>query len=261
MKTSQDCKSVRQNGAYTATRKHEVNLRRNPTIHFQIGLVLALLVSLFFVEMRLPDKKQLAQELSLDDEPIWIDAYRLQPEKIVRTKAKVKPKAQVPIEPEELDVVPDDTENLEKEIFETTEVDKEAKIEEYVPYEEYVEPVKPVPFIAVEDVPVFPGCEKERDNQARRDCMNSKINKFVRKKFNTGRAEGLGLEGVNQIRTIFTIDESGAVVDVLVQAPHPKLEAEARRVIGLFPEMTPGRQRGKAVKVQYALPIVFQVRD
>jgi protein TonB len=50
-------------------------------------------------------------------------------------------------------------------------------------------------------------------------------------------------------------------VGIRARAPHPGLEKEATRVIGLLPKMQPGKQRGKAVTVPYSLPIIFQVQD
>ena len=58
MKNSQESQDVRQNIPYTKSRKHEANLRRNPTLHFQIGLILSLLVSIFFIEMRMPEQAE-----------------------------------------------------------------------------------------------------------------------------------------------------------------------------------------------------------
>ena len=59
----------------------------------------------------------------------------------------------------------------------------------------------------------------------------------------------------------FKIDQKGNIVDIGSRGPHPRLESEAERVIKLLPQMTPGKQRGKAVGVLYSLPIVFQVQD
>lgn len=42
------------------------------------------------------------------------------------------------------------------------------------------------------------------------------------------------------------------------RGPDRVLEKEAERIIGLLPKMTPGKQRGKAVKVPYSVPIVFK---
>ena len=261
MKTSQDRNPVRQNGDYTATRKHEVNLRRNPTLHFQIGLILSLLAAIFFIEMRTPVQHLAEKAIEVDESVDWAGTFIVEEQKVVKTKPKVKVVTPTPVQPTDFTPVDNQT-KLEETLFTPTEPDPESRIvpaSEVEVIEQYEEVAQSIDF--VEEVPLFPGCEKEKSNAAKRDCMNSKINKFVRRKFNTDRAEGLGLDGVNRISTLFTIDQNGEIVDVQVRAPHPKLEAEAKRVINLLPEMTPGKQQDKAVKVKFALPIIFQVRD
>ena len=115
-----------------------------------------------------------------------------------------------------------------------------------------------VPFSVIENVPVFPGCENKKGNQAKKDCMSDKIKKFVNKKFKSELASDLGLSGRQRINVIFKIDKTGNVVGVRSRAPHPLLEEEAARVINLLPKMKPGKQRGKAVNVPYSLPIIFE---
>ena len=117
-----------------------------------------------------------------------------------------------------------------------------------------------VPFSVIENVPIFPGCDKG-NNAERRKCMSQKITKFVQRKFNTDLAGDLGLSGRQRISVIFKIDKLGDVVGVRARAPHPRLVKEAQRVINLLPKMKPGKQRGKAVIVPYSLPIIFQVQD
>jgi protein TonB len=86
--------------------------------------------------------------------------------------------------------------------------------------------------------------------------------KFVQKKFDNELANDLGLDaGRQRISVQFKIDRSGNVVNVRARAPHPRLEQEAIKVVQQLPKMTPGKQRGKAVGVLYALPIVFQVEN
>lgn len=59
----------------------------------------------------------------------------------------------------------------------------------------------------------------------------------------------------------FVVDENGDVVDpVVLQSPHSMLSNEALRVMQLV-KFTPGRQRSQAVKVQMALPVIFQLED
>ncbi|WP_010231682.1 energy transducer TonB [Gillisia marina] len=89
--------------------------------------------------------------------------------------------------------------------------------------------------------------------------MSQKIQDHVIANFNSDLGKDAGLTGVNRVIVQFKIDENGNIVDVRSRAPHPKLEEEAKRVINSLPQMTPGEQKGKAVGVMYALPIVFQV--
>ena len=64
-----------------------------------------------------------------------------------------------------------------------------------------------VPFSTVQNVPIFPGCDKG-NNEARRKCMSKKITKFVKKEFNTDLAGDLGLKGRQRISVIFKIDKN-----------------------------------------------------
>ena len=115
-----------------------------------------------------------------------------------------------------------------------------------------------VPFSTVQNVPIFPGCDKG-NNEARRKCMSQKITKFVKKEFNTDLAGELGLKGRQRISVIFKIDKNGDINGVRARAPHPRLVKEATRVVNLLPKMKPGTQLGKAVVVPYSLPIIFEV--
>ena len=116
-----------------------------------------------------------------------------------------------------------------------------------------------VSFSTVNNVPIFPGCDKG-NNAERRKCMSQKIIKFVQKEFNVNIARNLGLYGRQRISVIFKINKKGNVVGVRARAPHPNLKKEAIRVVNMIPKMKPGMQLGKAVIVPYSLPIIFQVQ-
>jgi len=166
-----------------------------------------------------------------------------------------------PPAPEQIEVVEDDVE-IEETVIESTETSQEEEIVEVeeVSFEEE-EVIEDVPFAVIENVPVYPGCEGEKGNDAKKKCMSEKISQFVNRKFNTELGSELGLSGINRIYVRFKIDQKGNIVDIGSRGPHPRLEQEAARVIKLLPQMTPGMQRGKAVGVLYSLPIVFQVQD
>ncbi|MDA8858090.1 energy transducer TonB [Flavobacteriales bacterium] len=54
------------------------------------------------------------------------------------------------------------------------------------------------------------------------------------------------------------VDRSGSVTNVkIVRGVDKNLDAEAMRVVKSLPRYTPGRQRGKAVRVMFTIPINF----
>lgn len=72
-------------------------------------------------------------------------------------------------------------------------------------------------------------------------------------------AQKAGIEG--RVFVQFIVDENGDVTNpTVVRGRHPLLDAEALRVIRLA-KFEPGRQRGEAVKVQMAMPIVFRLKN
>ena len=232
----------------------KANLENYSKLFMQLGLVLALLVVYLAIEKKTYDRviENLGPVvLNMDDEEQTIEIEQVKPP---------EPKTPPPPTPDKIEVV-EDEEEIEETVIESTETDEEEEIVEIeeVEVEEVEEDIE-VPFAVIENVPVFPGCEKG-NNDTKRKCMSDKITKFVQKKFNTDIAGDLGLTGRQRISVIFKIDKSGNVTGVRSRAPHPRLQKEAARVINLLPKMKPGKQRGKAVIVPYSLPILFQVQD
>lgn len=158
----------------------------------------------------------------------------------------------------------EDEAEIEETIIESSELNQDSNIAEIDEIEEMEvdeEEIADVPFAVIEDVPIYPGCENEPNNNAKKECMSQKVQKFVVGRFDTNLAGELGLEGRQRISVQFKIDKNGDVIDVRARAPHPRLEEEAVRVVRALPKMIPGKQRGKPVGVLYALPIIFQVEN
>jgi TonB family protein len=64
----------------------------------------------------------------------------------------------------------------------------------------------------------------------------------------------------------FIVDKDGSISDVKTLLPKDRhigygLEEEAIRVISAMPNWIPGTQRGKAVRVQYILPVSCKLED
>ena len=265
MRNSKDRTSVRQNAEYTTSCKHEANLRRNPTLHFQVGLILALLVAIFFLEVKMPEKAYNPPVIDYDsEEAIWDEQFQVEKKVVEVVVPKIKePVPAQPQLPDEATPVPNESVLSETVLKGTTEVEPDTPLIDpnAVAYVEPDEPDEEVGFLVIEEVPLFPGCEGLDTNDDRKTCMSSKINKMINKKFNTSLGEKLGLNGVNRIFVQFTIDKKGNVTKVKTRGTHDKLEKEAKRVIKLLPQMQPGKQRSVPVGVIYNLPITFKIED
>lgn len=226
-------------------------------ILIQLGLVLALFIVYQFLNL----KSYPSEIKDLIGTFVQVDE--------MENNIEIKPiEIQEPPEPKavisERILKVDDEVEIQETVIESTEIDETDAVvvnldKEIKVVEEEEEVVEDVPFMIIEDVPIFPGCSGS--NKERRECFSIEISKFVSKKFNVELASDLGLpQGtVQKIFVVFKIDKKGNITDINARAPHKKLQEEAIRVVELLPQMTPGKQRGKAVSVSYGLPIVFKV--
>ena len=122
-------------------------------------------------------------------------------------------------------------------------------------------PLGPVNYMGVDQVPIYPGCEDALTNVERRQCLDEKIAKLIKRKFDTDIATELGLTGVQNIFVVFKIDKTGNVRILKTRAAHDQLEKEASRVVNKIPTMIPGKHSDQNVDVIYNLPIRFQIID
>ena len=115
-----------------------------------------------------------------------------------------------------------------------------------------------IPFATIEDVPLFPGCETVPKSK-RRDCFQEKINKHIRKNFRYPEiAQEMGIQG--RVYVNFIISKDGSIKNIRMRGPDKNLEKEAARIIGKLPNMTPGKQRGRPVRVPFSIPITFRLQ-
>ncbi|MGB1979907.1 MAG: energy transducer TonB, partial [Flavobacteriaceae bacterium] len=149
----------------------------------------------------------------------------------------------------------EDEEEVEETVIESTETDEEEIIE-IVEVEEVEEDID-VPFAVIEDVPIFPGCESVKKSE-RRNCFQEKMNRHIRKNFRYPEiAQEMGIQG--RVYVQFVIAKDGNITGVRMRGPDKNLEKEAARIIGKLPKMTPGKQRGRPVRVPFSIPITFRL--
>ncbi len=231
-----------------------VDLSKKSTLFFQLALILVLFLTWQTIEWKTygnetSDASILEMEdFEEEDVPVTVmkEATPPPPPRDIVTEPNI-----VEDDRDVVETVINTTENRPDEIIDVddiVEVEKEEDIESYS-------------ILAVEEVPVYPGCEHLGSNEARRECMSQKVTKFVSREFNANIGSELGLSGINKIYVQFKIEPNGSISIVGARGPHPRLEEEAIRVARSLPEMQPGRQGGKAVGVLYSLPIIFKVQD
>ncbi|MCK0155562.1 energy transducer TonB [Cellulophaga sp. F20128] len=232
----------------------QADLTKNSGLYFAIGLA----VVMFLVWQGLEYKKY--DDESMYDFTQQVDDM-LDEEVPMTQQLKTPPPPPPPAAPEVIDVVEDEVE-IEETIIQDTESNEEdvvVEVDDVVAVE--VEVDVDVPFSVIEDVPVFPGCEKEKKKGANalRECFNEQMNKHIRKNFRYPEiAQEMGVQGKVNIR--FVIQKDGSIGQVQMRGPDKNLEKEAARIIGLLPKMTPGKQRGRAVRVPFSLPITFRLQ-
>ena len=205
------------------------NLEHKRSLFLQIGLVIALLIVLIAFEYRSYDRQMYnLGALNLDD---------LEEEIIPITKQEIKPPPPPPPPPEVIEIVEDDVEIEEEIEIEDTESDEDEIIEiEEEDDEEF--------FMVVENMPVFPGGDLG-------------LMKYIQKNVRyPAIAKEYNITG--KVYVSFIVDKSGNVTDVkVVRGVDKNLDAEAVRVVKSLPKYTPGKQRGKPVRVMFTIPINF----
>lgn len=166
------------------------------------------------------------------------------------------PAPEVVQEVEVLNVVEDDVETQSIEFsaednnstVEIVEVKEEVKEEVKVEEDKRDEENENVVFKIVETMPSFPG-----GDQALMKYIGDNV-----------RYPAIAQENGIQGRTIcqFTVEKDGSITDIQVlrSSGDASLDKEAKRVIQSMPKWSPGKQRGKPVRVSYTIPINFRLQ-
>jgi len=233
-------------------KNHKAELRKNSSLYFVIGLSVILFISWQAIEWKTYDKNQYDYEsLNVeddDDEEIPITE---------QLKTPPPPPPPPPPAPEVIEIVQDE-EEVEETVIESTETSNDEIIEvDDVDIEEEDEDIN-IPFAIIEDVPIFPGCEKVSKDK-RRDCFQDQMNKHIKRNFRYPEiAQEMGIQ--RRVYVSFIIDKDGSINNITMRGPDQNLEKEAQRIISKLPQMIPGKQRGRAVRVPFSIPITFRLQ-
>ncbi len=219
----------------------KADLESKKSVFMQIGLVVVLSLVLIAFEWSTTDVSAetfaMAEDVEAEEEIVPITRQE---------EVKPPPPPPPPKVTDVLNIVDDDVEIEEELEIEDTEVDENMEIDfEMVEEEEETEDA-PVFFI-VEEMPEFPGGEL-----ALRKYIGQSVKYPV-------IAQENGIQG--RVYVQFVVNTKGEVEQVkIARGVDPNLDKEAIRVVQSMPKWKPGKQRGKAVKVSYTVPINFQLQ-
>ncbi len=218
----------------TRKKKPQADVRRWYSLYMELGLVVALALLIGAFRMQFDPDTQLDVQLQ-EQEVIALDELP-QTKQIDRPPPPPRPPA--PVE------VPDDV-VLEEDEFEfDAEIDFESPIDIPPPpppvkKEEVVEE-EPEIFIVVEQMPELIGGIQS-------------IQKHLTYPEIAKRA---GIEGMVVVQ--FVVNEQGRPIDpVIIRSLGGGCDEEAVRVIMEHAQFTPGKQRGKPVRVRFSIPVRF----
>ena len=219
----------------------KANLENKKLMFMQIGMVISLLIAWLAFEHKNYDKREIDE--SLLNREIVED---LEMTEITKQDEQKPQPVELPKQTTQLEIVQDDVEVEDIEI--NAEVDQQEVIEEYVPVEVEEEDVQEQEiFQIVEEMPSFPGGE-------------AKLMEYVAKNIKYPQiARETGIQG--RVFVGFVVEPDGSISNVkLLRGIGGGCDEEAMRVIKSLPKWKPGKQRGKAVRVSYQIPVFFKLQ-
>jgi periplasmic protein TonB len=219
----------------------KADLENKKVFFLEIGLVIALAFTLLAFEHKTYEKQSFEKITRIAD-----DATE---EMIEITQQEKTPPPPAPPQQTTIIQIVDNDVQIDEEIDIDVEADQNTEVKEYVPVEinkseEEAEEVQI--FTVVESMPSFPGGEA-----ARIQFLNDNI-KYPQ------MARESGIQG--RVFVTFVVERDGSVTDVKVlRGIGGGCDEEAVRVIQNMPKWEPGKQRGKPVRVQFNMPILFKL--
>ncbi len=225
-------------------KSEKANLENKKLLFVEIGLVISLLIT--YVAFEWTSKETTVSVLEDTTEVV------LEEEIIPITQETPPPPPSAPKMPvlsDQIDIVDDEIE-LEDDMFMNLEDDSSLGVEimDYVEVEEEVVEEEAIPFQLVEEKPSFQGGDANQ------------FSKWVNQRLVYPEiAKENGVQG--RVTLQFTVEKDGTVTKVKVlRGVDPSLDKEAVRVVSSSPKWKPGKQRDRAVPVNYTFPVIFQLR-
>lgn len=212
-------------------KKPQADLKRSYTVYLEAGMIIALVVMLTAVKLNLETEPPTV--VQLDEQEV------VEIEEIVQTKQietpPPPPRPPVPVEVPNDEIIEDEMIDLDAELDMDAPMDLPPPPEEEEEEEDF--------FVVVEEMPVLKGGMAELQASVRYPEM----------------ARRAGIEG--RVTVQFIVNEQGKVENArVVRGIGGGCDEEALKAVQQA-EFQPGMQRGRPVRVQYALSINFRLEN
>lgn len=221
----------------------KADLEKRRGLYLEIGLVVILAATLVAFEVKSYDSEE---ETAFQREVI-----EEVEEQIIQTDIQEPPPPPPPEVPEVTTLinVVDDEQEIKNELVVNAEVTEETKNADIMPVkvEEEEEVVEEQIFTVVEEEPKFPGGMEALYKYL---GQNIKYPQLARENGITGK-----------VYVTFVVEKDGSIANPrILRDIGGGCGAEAIRVVKAMPKWSPGKQRGKAVRVQFNLPVNFNLK-
>ena len=155
---------------------------------------------------------------------------------------------------------------MDEQLTPTENIVVEKQVAKSIPSPPLPPPIKEdKPFIFVEQMPRFPGCEDlVASHKEKEACSRTKLLKFVYDQVVYPQiAQETRIEGTVLVQ--FVVGKEGLIEDIqILRDPGAGLGDAVLKVVNSMNKMKdkwiPGKQQGQTVKVQYTLPIRFKIQ-
>ena len=221
-------------------KSQKADLEGKRTIFIQIGMIVALSLIFFAFEIKSYDNIEIEWDTR--------EGVDMIEEIIIQTEQKLKPPIPKPLPQITILNIVDDDFEVKDEISIDVEIDEGTKIDVYIPVDIDDEKLpEDEIFRVVEEEPSFPGGEIARIKFLQ---QNIKYPQWARER---------GIQGAVYIT--FVVEPDGSISNVsLLRGIGGGCDEEAIRVIESMPRWNAGKQWGRAVRVQFNMPIKFTLQ-
>lgn len=230
-----------------AKKKEHLKLEKQSGLYFAIGMALILALVYTALEWKTFDEKAIFCPVNIPDE-LAMDLPPITKQELPPPPPSIEMLTVIEISSNDTKITESVIPTITHCPIETSSLNRIDFVEPQIEDE--------IPFAVIQEVPVFPGCEKSDDKRA---CFQEKMLKHVRENFKyPENAIDMGLQG--KVYLQFTVQKDGTIGGLKMRGQHQILESEAARIISKLPKMKPGKQRNQAVKVPFSIPITFQLQ-